>query len=65
MFSRFYSVVLYCLLKIIPKYCILLDAIMNGISLIFILKLFIASIYEYNWLLYVDFESCNFVELVN
>ena len=65
MFSRFYSAVLYCLLKIIPKYCILLDAIMNGISLIFILKLFIASIYRYNWLLYVDFESCNFVELVN
>lgn len=44
MFSRFYSVVLYFLLKIIPKYCIPLDAIMNGVSLIFILKLFIESV---------------------
>lgn len=63
MLSRFYSVVLYFWLKIIPKYCIPLDAIMNGVSSIFILKLFIASVY--NLLLYIDFESCNFVELVN
>lgn len=65
MFSMFYSVVLYFLLKIIPKYCIPLDAIMNGVSLIFILELFIESVYKYNWLLYTDLESCNFVQLVN
>lgn len=51
------------LVKFIPKYVILFDAIINGIVLLIPFSNNSLLVYKYSTDLYVDFVSCNFIEI--